>query len=168
MEGIRWLTPDEMRAWRSLVAATSRLMSTLDLELQAECDLALADYEVLVHLSESPEHRARMSELAEALHLSPSGLTRRIDRLARDGLVTRERCPSDRRGAFAVLTPGGYERLAGAAPCHLRHVREHFVDRVEPERLASLADTLASVAGACPRRGRPSAAAGAEACADAS
>lgn len=164
MEDTPWLTSEEMRAWRSLVAATSRLMSTLDLELQSECGLALADYEVLVHLSESPEHRARMSELADALHLSPSGLTRRVDRLARDGLVARERCPSDRRGAFAVLTPLGVERLAGAAPSHLRHVREHFVDRVEPGRLATLADTLALVAGACPRRGRPGAAP-AEACA---
>ncbi|MPY96300.1 MAG: MarR family transcriptional regulator [Acidimicrobiia bacterium] len=142
-----------MRAWRTLVSATSRLMGTLDAELQRDCVLALADYEVLVHLSEEPGHRARMSELAEALDLSPSGLTRRVDRLARDDLVRRERCPSDRRGSFAVLTPSGYERLVAAAPSHLHHVRQHFVDRFTPRQLATLADAMSLVMEACPPRG---------------
>lgn len=154
MDETRWLSPEEMRAWRALVAATTRLMGTLDAELQAECGLALADYEVLVLLSEAPDHRERMSELAEALHLSPSGLTRRVDRLARQGLVSRERCPSDRRGSFAVLTAAGFGRLVEAAPSHVRHVREHFVDRFEPHRLEALADALGTVVAACPPRAR--------------
>lgn len=158
VQGIRWLDPAEMRAWRTLVGATSRLMATLDGELQRDCDLALADYEVLVLLSEAPHHRARMSELAEALHLSPSGLTRRVDHLARDGLVGRERCPSDRRGSFAVLSPAGLDRLAAAAPSHLHHVRDHFVDRFRPAQLEALADALSLIIEACPPRPRPGAA----------
>lgn len=142
----------EMHTWRSLLAATSRLMATLDTELQAGCDLPLADFEVLVQLSEAPGNRVRMSELADALNLSPSGLTRRVDRLAREHLVQRERCGSDRRGSFAVLTPAGVERLERSAPHHLRHVRQHFIDRFGPAELSGLAGAFERIIDACPRR----------------
>lgn len=152
MEDTRWLDPDEMRAWRSLLAANSRLLATLDAELQADCDLPLADYEVLVFVSEAPEDRMRMADLADLLNLSPSGLTRRVDRLVRAGLVCREQCPSDKRGSFAVLTEAGRKRLVEAAPRHVRHVRQHFIDRFDRDGLAALADALDVIIAACPPR----------------
>ena len=82
---VRWLTEPEMLAWRGLVQASTGLLAMLDNELQAEHGLSLGDYEVLVHLSEAPELAVRMSDLADRLHLSPSGITRRIDGLVRDG-----------------------------------------------------------------------------------
>lgn len=145
-----WLDAKEMRAWRILVGATHSLMTTLDAELVAAHDLTLGDYEVFVCLSEAPDGRLRMAELAELLGLSPSGLTRRLDRLTRQGLVARERCPSDRRGTFAVLTPDGRARLEEAAPTHVFGVRRHFLSRLTPTQQAALADALAPVAGRSP------------------
>ena len=92
----KWLSEPEMLAWRHLVRATTGLLAVLDNELQAEHGLSLGDYEVLVHLSEAPGRAVRMSELADRLHLSPSGITRRIDGLVKGGLVERQPCPSDR------------------------------------------------------------------------
>ena len=147
-----WLTEAEQKAWRALVGATGALMATLDADLQSAHGMSLADYEVLVALSEAPERRLRMSDLAAVLHLSPSGLTRRLDALTRRGWVRRERCPSDRRGTFAVLEPDGYETLTGAAPTHVRGVREHFVDQLSPRQLANLAGALGSIANDWPAR----------------
>jgi len=117
-------------------------MARLDAELLEAHSLSLAEYEVLAILSESPDERLRMSELAARLHLSPSGLTRRLDGLVRRDLIRRERCPSDRRGAYAVLTKPGRRILVHAAPTHLRGVREHFVDRLTPRQLSSLGRSL--------------------------
>jgi len=154
----RWLTDPEMVAWRGLVRSTTGLLAMLDNELQAEHGLSLGDYEVLVLLSEAPGRAIRMSELAEQLRLSPSGMTRRIDGLVKGGLVERRPCPSDRRGSNAVLTPRGFETLQAAAPTHLRGVREHFIDRLDPKRLAQLAAALSAIdiddqkaAGGCDR-----------------
>ena len=144
----RWLDDHEMRAWRTLLRAQGLLTDRLDGELVAEAGLPVADYEVLAFLSEAPGHRLRMSELAGAVLVTRSGLTRRVDRLAAEGLVARERCPEDRRGAFAVLTPAGERRLAEVAPVHLRGVREHFVDRLTRKQLTALADALGAVADA--------------------
>jgi DNA-binding MarR family transcriptional regulator len=156
---VPWLDEDEQRAWRSLVGATGTLMSTLDAELQAEHGLSLADYEVLVGLSEAPEHRLRMTDFAAHLHLSPSGLTRRLDGLAKRGWVTRERCGSDRRGSYAVLTPEGMRRLVAAAPTHVRGVREHFIALLSRDELAHLGAALSVLA--------PDGGTGAAACAEA-
>jgi len=142
----QWLSAGEQKAWRALVGATGALMATLDAELQAEHGMSLADYEVLVALSEVPDRRLRMSDLAGVLHLSPSGLTRRLDALTRRGWVQRERCPSDRRGTFAVLTDEGYAQLEKAAPTHVRGVRQHLVDRLSPRQLANLAGALGGLA----------------------
>jgi DNA-binding MarR family transcriptional regulator len=139
---VAWLTDREQRAWRALVGATSALMATLDAELQAAHQMSLADYEVLVALSEAPDRRLRMSDLAAVLHLSPSGLTRRLDGLTRRSWVTRERCPSDRRGTFAVLVDEGYRRLEEAAPTHVAGVRRHFIDRLSDRQLSNLAGAL--------------------------
>ena len=146
-----WLDELEQRAWRSLLAAHTRLLHRLDAELQATQELSVADYGVLAALSEAPEGQMRMSELAEHLLLSPSGLTRRLDTLVHQGLVTRHRCQSDRRGSYAVLTDAGRGRLERAAPDHVEQVRRHFVDRLSRGQLSQLAEALDAVATApCP------------------
>jgi DNA-binding MarR family transcriptional regulator len=134
-----------MLAWRSLVHASTGILAVLDNELQAAHGLSLGDYEVLVHLSEAPARAIRMSELAGRLHLSPSGITRRIDGLVKGGLVERQPCPNDRRGSNAVLTPLGLKALANAAPTHLRGVREYFISRLDDRQLEQLASALSRV-----------------------
>jgi DNA-binding MarR family transcriptional regulator len=141
----RWLTEPEMLAWRTLVEVTTSVLAVLDNEIQAEHDLSLGDYEVLHYLSEAPDRALRMSELAGQLHLSPSGMTRRIDGLVKTGFVERRPCPSDRRGSNAVLTPLGMKTLSTAAPTHLHGVREHFVDRLTAGQLAALAAALSAI-----------------------
>src|ERR1700693_5695072 len=142
---VPWLNQPEMIAWRGLVRATTGLLAVLDNELQAAHGLSLGDYEVLVHLSEAPAAAIRMSELAGRLHLSPSGITRRIDGLVKGGLVERRRCPSDRRGSNAVLTDLGLQALRDAAPTHVRGVREYFIDRLDERQLAQLASALSRI-----------------------
>ena len=140
-----WLDDLEMRAWRSLLRAHTRLLARLDADLQCTQGMSVTDYGVLVNLSEEEGGRMRMSELAQRLLLSPSGLTRRLDGLVSSGLVERTRCPTDRRGAYAVLTSAGWSRLRSAAPDHVGQVRRHFVDRLSREQLALLADALEEV-----------------------
>src|SRR5580704_4468692 len=140
-----WLDDVEMRAWRSLLRAHARLLARLDAELQASQGMSVTDYGVLVQLSEQEDGRMRMSELADVLLLSPSGLTRRLDGLVATGLVERHRCPTDRRGAYAVLTPAGQARLKEAAPDHVDQVRRHFVDRLSRKQLEALGDALDKV-----------------------
>jgi DNA-binding MarR family transcriptional regulator len=150
MDTTAWLDDLEMQAWRSLLRAHSRLMARLDAELQASRGMSVSDYGVLVQLSEAEGGRMRMCELAEGLLLSPSGLTRRLDGLVSAGLVDRVRCPTDRRGAYAVLTPAGYARLAEAAPDHVEQVRRHFVDRLDRRQLTALVEALGRVTDAPP------------------
>lgn len=141
----RWLSGPEMAAWRTLIQVTTGVLGALDGELQAEHGLSLGEYEVLVHLSEEPDHAVRMTDLASRLHLSPSGITRRIDGLERAGLVERRRCPSDRRGSNAVLTADGLKRLRAAAPTHVRGVRAHFIDQLSEKDITNLASALSAV-----------------------
>ena len=142
---VPWLSEPEMQCWRALISVTTGVLGALDSELQAEHGLSLGEYEVLVHLSEEPEHSLRMTDLAGRLHLSPSGITRRIDGLERAGLVERRQCPSDRRGSNAVLTDEGMRRLAAAAPTHVRGVRAHFIDQLSPAEIANLAAALSTI-----------------------
>jgi DNA-binding MarR family transcriptional regulator len=142
---VQWLTEPEMKAWRALLKTTTGLLAVLDNELQAAHGLSLAEYEVLVNLSEAPGHSLRMTELASRLHLSPSGMTRRVDGLVRHGYVRREQCPSDRRGYFAVLSDEGMARVQACAPTHVRGVREHFIDRLSERQLANLTAALSVV-----------------------
>jgi DNA-binding MarR family transcriptional regulator len=143
--GTPWLTEPEQRSWRTLINVTTGVLSVLDAELRAEHGLSLGEYEVLAHLSEEPEHSLRMTDLADRLRLSPSGITRRIDGLVRSGLVERRQCPSDRRGSNAVLTDNGMRRLREAAPAHVRGVRAHFIDRLSERELANLASALSNI-----------------------
>ena len=122
------------------------MVRELERELQAEQNLALTDYDVLVQLAAADERRLRMSELADRLLLSRSGATRLVDRLVAEGLVERVICESDRRGQWASLTDAGQDRLRRAAPTHLRGVAAHFLDRLSADDLAALERMLGGIA----------------------
>jgi DNA-binding MarR family transcriptional regulator len=132
------LTDEELGAWRGMLRAHSELVRTLDAELAREHDLPLSSYEVLLFLNDSPGGRMRMSELADTVLLSRSGLTRLVDRLERDGLLRRERCESDARGLFAEITDEGREVFNGARQTHLDGVRRLFLDRFSRDELRTL------------------------------
>jgi DNA-binding MarR family transcriptional regulator len=140
----RWLDDDEQMAWRTLLRHSVLLLDRLDAELRAEHDIGLADYEILVQLSEAPDRRVRMSELADRALVSRSRLTHRIDRLASDGLVTRAPCPTDRRGLYAVLSDEGAALLEQAAPTHVAGVRRYLIDALDPATLLAITDELAA------------------------
>jgi len=139
------LDPRELAAWRGLLVTHSRVIAALDEELEREHGLPLGSYEVLLLLSDAPDHSLRMGALADGLLLSRSGLTRLVDRLASRGLVERHSCPDDRRGTYARLTPAGLELFERAQPTHLRGVRERFLghlDERDLERLAGIWDKV--------------------------
>ena len=136
----RWLDDDEMAFWRAYTVAAGRLNAAVDADLRAESGLTIDDYEVLVHLSEAPERRIRMSDLADRVVQSRSRLTQRIDRMVSRGFVERQQCPEDRRGTFAVLTDVGFEALAAAAPGHVESVRRHLLDHLDPAQIRAGAD----------------------------
>ncbi len=146
----------ELAAWRGMLLVHRRVTAALDEELEREHGLALGSYEVLLHLSAAPEGSLRMGDLAGKLLISPSGVTRLVDRLARRGLVERTSCPNDRRGTFARLTEEGERRFEEARPTHMRGIREHFLSHLDGddrERLAAIWERLAAApagAGAAP------------------
>lgn len=139
------LSEAESSAWRHLLLAHGRLLSRLDADLVSECDMSLAEYEVLDHLAEADDHRLRMNDLADRARLSPSGLTRRFDALVRRGWVSRERCDDDRRGVFARLTDEGLVRVEAARPVHLEGVRRYFFDLLDPEHVTCLDEVMTTV-----------------------
>jgi DNA-binding MarR family transcriptional regulator len=146
MSETRWLDDREQWAWRGTIAGAILFVDQLDRDLRAAHDLTLADYEILVHLSEADDDRLRMSELADAALVSRSRLTHRVNRLGERGLVAREACPTDKRGTYAVLTAQGRELLEQAAPTHVESARTHLIDHVSPEELATLGEVLGRVA----------------------
>ncbi len=139
--------PDDLHlaAWRSLLEAHAAVTDLLERELEQERGLALSKFEVLLQLADAPDGRMRMLELAESVLLSKSGLSRLIDRMEDAGLVRRERCPSDRRGAFAVITEEGMGILGRAAPVHLRGIQQHFARHLDDEEVRVLAKLLGKV-----------------------
>lgn len=140
----RWLDATEMRAWRSFVESFGALMPALEHDLEPH-GLTMGDYEVLVHLSDAPDHHMRMCDLAVALRLSPSGLTRRLDGLVRAGLVERHSCNEDRRVMYARVTPAGLAKLADAAPDHVASVRRHLLSPLTREQVVQLGDIFTTV-----------------------
>jgi DNA-binding MarR family transcriptional regulator len=136
---IQELSGAELGAWRGFLRAHSVLVKALDAEMQATHGLPLSSYEVLITLRTAPGRRLRMAELADRVILSRSGMTRLVDRLVREGLLERDKCDSDARGSFAVLTRKGEELLAGARATHLDGVRERFLAHFEPDELTTLA-----------------------------
>ncbi|MEV4873330.1 MarR family winged helix-turn-helix transcriptional regulator [Streptomyces syringium] len=143
--GTRWLSDEEQRAWRAHLEVSRLLMHQLERDLQP-FGLTNNDYEILVNLSESEDHRMRMSDLATATLQSKSRLSHQITRMETAGLVRRENCESDRRGLFAVLTDQGWETMREVAPHHVASVREHFIDLLSPEDLKALHAALAPIA----------------------
>ena len=135
----RWLSPEEMRAWRGFIEVVGQLNIDMEADL-ARHRLTLGDYQVLVYLSEAEDHRMRMCDLAGMLNLSPSGITRRLDGLVKAGLVARERSAADGRVMLGVLTPKGYEKLRTVAPLHVESVREHFIDRLTARQIQSIGE----------------------------
>ncbi|WP_431963730.1 MarR family winged helix-turn-helix transcriptional regulator [Actinacidiphila sp. bgisy160] len=140
-----WLTDDEQRAWRTYLDVGTLLINQLGRDLEP-FDLTINDYEILVNLSESPEHRMRMSDLARATLQSKSRLSHQISRMETAGLVRRENCESDRRGLFAVLTEHGWETMRKVAPHHVAAVREHFIDLLPAEDQEALRSALTPIA----------------------
>src|SRR5688572_21392980 len=132
--------------WRAFLQAHARITRRLDEELRAEHDLSLAEYDALLTIADAPGRRIRMRQLADRVILSKSGVTRLIDRLVLDGLVQRDACLSDARGAEAVLTPAGLDRMRHASRTHLRGIQEHFLAALEPEDLAAIKRTMQAVA----------------------
>jgi DNA-binding MarR family transcriptional regulator len=146
----RWNEPTgaERGAWSGFLRAHSRIVKALDRELSAAHELPLSEYDVLVQLAFTEDGRLRMSDLADAIVLSPSGLTRLVDRLARRGLLRRERCDSDSRVVYAAITEAGLEKLVEATPTHLDGIRRLFWEHLS----GGQTDELASIVGCLGRR----------------
>jgi DNA-binding MarR family transcriptional regulator len=151
------LSSAELTAWRTFLRAHAQVTRRLEADLLSEHDLSLPTYDVLVQLSEARDRRLRMTELAERVLLSRSGLTRLVDRLERDGLVHRQACPSDARGTHAVLSDAGLDRLRSAWPTHLRGVSDYVTSRLDAGELATLAELLGRLV---PEPGPPNATCG--------
>jgi DNA-binding MarR family transcriptional regulator len=146
--GQRTLSASDSRLepWRAFLQAHARITRRLDEELRAEHDLSLAEYDALLTIADAPDRRIRMRHLADRVILSKSGVTRLIDRLVLDGLVQRDVCLSDARGAEAVLTPAGLDRLRRASRTHLRGIDEHFLAALEPGDLPAIRRSMRAVA----------------------
>ncbi len=143
-----------LRAWRAFLEAHATVTERLERELREERDLPLAWYDVLVQLVEADGHELRMQELADAVLLSKSGLTRLIDRMEQAGLVARRPCELDRRGTYARLTDEGIATLRSSAPTHLRGVAEHFASHLDDEEARILVTALERIAAATDRAGQ--------------
>src|SRR4051794_7864194 len=137
---VRWLTRDERRVWLGWVFASRLLWEEIERDLQRDSEISFGNYEILVMLSSAPDRSRRMSELADATQSSRSRLSHAVARLEEQGWVRRDRHPSDRRGAIAVLTDEGFAALEAAAPGHVESVRRHLFDLLSPAQLAALRD----------------------------
>jgi DNA-binding MarR family transcriptional regulator len=143
-----WLTAEEQRAWRTYLRMSSLLPAHLNRQLQQDSGLTLPEYEVLVSLSEAPERRLRPFQICEALNWEQSRLSHQLTRMERRGLIAREECEADGRGAFVVLTDAGAEAIASAAPGHAGTVRRLIFDRLTGDQRAAFAQACASIVDA--------------------
>ena len=141
-----WLTEEQQGYWRAWLAASLLLSDQLSRDLQAAHGLTMADYEVLVRLSESPDRRMRMSDLASVTLNSRSRISHQVDRMEASGLIERQVCDEDRRGSFAALTDKGWKTLVTAAPDHVASVRANLVDILTDEQFAALGHACAIIA----------------------
>lgn len=145
---VRWLSEQEQRIWRQWLHVNSRLTARLAREMIDESGLSLQDFEVLVTLSEAPDHRVRVVALADGMQWERSRLSHHLTRMEKRGLVERQQCPQDGRGAYVVLLPAGLADLEEAAPGHVRHVRGYLFDVLDPAELAQLDHVTAKVLAA--------------------
>ena len=136
----RWLDGGEQEAWRAWMYSHLLLQGRLDRELTRETGISMTYYEILVQLSEAPDHRMRMSQLAEECLSSRSRLSHAVARLEERGWIRRQVCPEDGRGQLAVLTDEGFAALVAAAPVHVESVRTHLFDQLSPAQVAAMRD----------------------------
>lgn len=141
----RWLDDREQAAWRGYLRMQARLQAELHRRLQAETGLSIADFDVLVALTDRPDERVRVLELATSLEWEKSRLSHHLARMQKRGLITREECDDDGRGNFVVLTPEGRAAIDGAAPGHVETVRELVFDAVADDDVDALARITAAV-----------------------
>jgi len=134
----RWLDEQEQRAWRSLMTMQDGLAEFMERQLRNRCGLSTADYQVLSHLSEAPEGRLRSFELGRLLRWEKSRLSQHLGRMQNRGLVTRERCLTDQRGAVVAITARGSDLITVAAPQHVADVRDVLIDHLTATELAML------------------------------
>ena len=144
----RWLTEAEQGSWRAWLAMVRLLPAALDRDLRESFELTLPDYEVMVVLSEAPQRRVRMADLAEATFGSRSRTTHQITRMEAAGWVTRQKCEEDARGQWAMLTDEGWDLLVRAAPIHVESVRAHLLDVLGTDDFAALGDMCQRVLAA--------------------
>jgi len=141
----RWLSEDEQRVWRAFLTAVRLLTDELDRELQHDADMPHTYYEILVALSEAPCRTLRMNHLAEVCQSSRSRLSHAVSRLEEAGWVRRMACPTDKRGALAVMTDEGFAALEAAAPGHVETVRRNLFDVLTPEQVRQLGEISAAI-----------------------
>ncbi|MEV5568136.1 MarR family transcriptional regulator, partial [Streptomyces sp. NPDC052196] len=137
-----WLTDEEQRTWRAYLHATRLFEDHLDRQLQRDAGMPHVYYGLLVQLSQAPRRRLRMTELAKNAKITRSRLSHAIARLEKNGWVRREDCPSDKRGQLATLTDAGYEVLERSAPGHVAAVRQALIDRLTPEQVDQLGESM--------------------------
>lgn len=145
MAETRWLSEDEQGTWRAFLSAMRLLTDQLDRELQHDANIPHTYYEILVALSEAPGRRLRMNQLAEVCQSSRSRLSHAVNRLEEAGWVRREACPTDKRGALAVMTDDGFAAIEAAAPGHVDGVRRHVFDVLTPTQVRSLGEISAAI-----------------------
>lgn len=138
-EDVRWLDDREQSAWRAYLDMTARLTARLNREMQDESGLSIADFSVLVQLSEHVDGRMRVLELARALRWEKSRLSHQLTRMQQRGLIDRSYCAEDRRGAWIVLTDDGRDAVVAAAPRHVEGVRRYLFDEVNADQVEALA-----------------------------
>ena len=143
----RELTDDQLAAWSGFLIAHARIVRALDTELERAHGLPLTSYDVLIQLSLVPDRRLQMCDLADAIVLSRSGLTRLVDRLERAGLVERERGEVDPRQVYARLTDRGLAALAEATPTHAAGIKERFLGPLSKEQTRQLAAVWRALLG---------------------
>jgi DNA-binding MarR family transcriptional regulator len=144
-DDVQWLDDQEQRAWRGLLTMQARLAARLNHELQRTSGLSLSDYDVLVHLTDVPDRRRRYNDLGASLDWDKSRLSKQVSRMAARGLVEKEGCEEDRRGAYVVLTPVGRRAIEAAAPAHVELVRRLVFDGLTPRQVSTLAAIAESV-----------------------
>ena len=144
MASPRWLNDVEMKAWRGFVTTSPDLMNAIERDLGV-FGLDAGDYQLLAMLSEAPDHRLKMCDLADTLRLSRSGLTRRMDGVVKAKYVERIQDKDDRRVSFAHLTTKGYEFLKKIAPLHLKDVRSRMIDLLNESEIKALGSAFAKI-----------------------
>jgi DNA-binding MarR family transcriptional regulator len=138
MATTRWLNEAEQRAWRAFLTMHGQLVARLNRQLQVDSGLSIADYEVLVHLSEAADGRLRPFELQQRLHWEQSRVSHQLTRMQGRGLISREECGEDGRGSFVVLTGDGRHAIEAAAPGHVGAVRSLFFEALSRDQVATL------------------------------